>query len=104
VNFAIFQTWREGGTGVRPFVDVTLLFFLGLNSEGSSSPSIGGFPFPTRFKISAILAGLARRARSAKYFSVRNAEIFSATATLCTMRVCEPTSMSMTAYSLKRAN
>src|SRR5258708_37200912 len=34
-----------------------LLFFLAANSGGSSSPSTGGFPFPTRFRMRAILAG-----------------------------------------------
>src|SRR6266404_3760845 len=64
------------------FLTHLLLFFLAANSGGSSSPSTGGFPFPTRFRMRAILAGSARRARAVKYSSVRKAEIFSATATL----------------------
>jgi len=52
------------------------LFFLRLtaNSGGNSSPDIGAFPFPTRFRIRAIFAGLARCALAAKYSSVRTAE------------------------------
>jgi predicted outer membrane lipoprotein len=53
------------------------LFFLAASSGGNSSPSTGGFPFPTRFRMRAILSGSARRARAAKYSSVRKAEIFS---------------------------
>src|ERR1019366_5100523 len=52
-----------------------VLFFLAANSGGSSPPSTGGFPFPTRFRMRAILAGSARRARAVKYSSVRNTEL-----------------------------
>src|SRR5258708_25045995 len=62
-----------------------LLFFLAANSGGSSSPSTGGFPFPTRFRMRAILSGSARRARAVKYSSVRKAKIFSATPPLISL-------------------
>src|SRR5258708_36826307 len=64
------------------FLTHLLLFFLAANSGGSSSPSTGGFPVPTRFRMRAILAGSARRARSGKDSSVRKAGIFSASATV----------------------
>src|SRR5690348_2446636 len=51
-------------------------------SGGSSSPSMRGFPFPTRASIRVTLAGSAWRARSSKYSWVRIAEIFSARARL----------------------
>ena len=47
---------------------------LATNSAGSSSPGIGAFPLPARFRIRAIFAGLARRAPASKYSSVRRAE------------------------------
>ena len=52
------------------------LTFLAGNFNGSSSPSTGGFPLPTRARIRLTLAGSARRARSSKYSSVRIAETF----------------------------
>ena len=64
--------------------DVSLHFFfftfLAANSNGSSSPWIGGFPLPTRARIRLTLAGSVRRAPSSKYSSVRIAETFSASA------------------------
>jgi virulence-associated protein VagC len=42
----------------------------------------GRIPLPTRARIRLTLAGLARRARSSKYSSVRTAETFSACASV----------------------
>jgi hypothetical protein len=50
--------------------------------RGSSSPSLGGFPFPARSNIRRVSDRLARRIRSWKYSSIRRAETLSATATL----------------------
>jgi len=52
------------------------------HSGESSSPSKGGFPFPVRSRIRKVLARLARRPLSRKYFSVRKAETIYATAAL----------------------
>jgi hypothetical protein len=41
------------------------------SSGGSSSPSIGGFPFPARSRILRVIARSARRPLSRKYLSVR---------------------------------
>ena len=60
-------------------------FFLtvfGTSFNGSSSPSTGGFPLPTRARIRLTRAGSARRARSSKYSCVRIAETFSASASV----------------------
>src|SRR5215472_9009794 len=54
----------------------------GESSNGSSSPSTGGFPLPTRSRIRLTLSESARRARSSKYSSVRMAETFSASASV----------------------
>ena len=45
---------------------------------GNSSPGIGGFAAPARLRIRSASRTSPRFARSAKYSSVRNAEIFSA--------------------------
>src|SRR5436853_4775751 len=75
---------RRANLGLPGDSDVSLHFFfftfLAANSNGSSSPSIGGFPLPTRDRIRLTFAGSARRARSSKYSSVRIAETFSASA------------------------
>jgi hypothetical protein len=46
------------------------------------SPLIVGLPTPARLSMPSALGTLARAARSVKYFSVRSADSFSATATL----------------------
>jgi hypothetical protein len=47
---------------------------LARNSAGSSSPGIGACPLPTRFRIRALFAGLARRTLASKYSSARRVE------------------------------
>lgn len=78
------------------------LAFFGTTADGSSSPSTGGFPLPTRAKMVLTLVESARRARCSKYSSVRIAETFSASASVMSWLRATPLDSAALRASAKR--
>ena len=62
-------------------------------TPGSSSPSSGGLPCPTRARVASVRSRSARRARVLSACSVRSADSFSATATLISWFRATPSSL-----------